>query len=98
MSAATTDAEISFRNTRMTLTSEGLGTAEAGQRRNARLADGQIAGRAAGLSTDDQPGNPAIDDRRPEPTAVGKLIHQSIRNIFNRTVDQDLVVRRAVGV
>ena len=62
------------------LESECCRAAEARQRRNARIADGQSAERAAGLAADHQAGDSAIDDRRAKAAAVGQLVDDRVGN------------------
>src|SRR6478672_3667906 len=101
MRTAIRDAETSF-ETKMKplceLKREGPRPLEARQCRNPRVADGQRAKCVAGLAADGKAGDAAVDDRRAEPAAVGELVDEIVGNIVNRAVDQDLVVRRSVGM
>src|SRR6185503_14887100 len=92
ISAATSVAEISFRTTGRPLKTELFRPAEAGQRRNARIADGQGAESAAHFPPDGQPGDSAVEDRATEAPTLGQLLDNRIGNIFDRAVDQDLLV------
>src|SRR4051794_3114015 len=73
---------------------EGPRPVESRQRGNARVADRKSAERFAGLAPNRQPGDAAVDDCGAEPATVGELGDQRVGNIFDRAVNQDLVVGR----
>src|SRR3954468_12438133 len=77
---------------------ECLRTGKAGKHRHARIADREIPEGDAGLAAHYKASDAAIYKGRAEAPSIRELFDQRLGNIFDRTVDQDLIVRCALAV
>src|SRR6476620_1759309 len=101
MSAATSDAETSFETKMKPLCvseRESPWALEARQCRDARVANGQSTESVAGLAPHRQASDATVINRNADPSTVRELMDDRVRNIFNGPLDQDLIIRRSLGL
>jgi hypothetical protein len=92
ISAPIRELERIFLSTLRPIESESFRPGEARQRRNAGIGEREIAEGDARLAANNEASDSAIGERGAQPPAFGELIDDRVRNLLDRSIDQNLVV------